>query len=410
MTYDFAVCYARSVTRKQKAELRISELRQKLNELAAKDSLTADESAEVEKLEGELRAGEAEYRASIREEAEQAAQTEADPQLTALEGRVELRRYLSAALDDAQFDGAELEYQQACELSGREIPLAAIAPLPEVESRADATTDAPNTVGQNQRMVLQRIFARSAAMWLGVRFDQVPAGLPVYPVITAGATPQTLAAGAEHPDITAGTIAGYSLSPGREQVMYSYQVEDQAKFGASLESALRMDMSGAMAEHMDRQILTRSGTGFLTELTDPTNPTDVVTYTGFVGDVGRLVDGRHAYTTKDVRLLVGPGTYGILGAILANNTSVSAAGWAGRETAGMRTSAHIPAPASDIQKAIAALAKGGNAVAAMWPGVSLIVDRVTNKKSGRVDLSMVSLWDFKIIREDGYKLLEFKLA
>ena len=398
------------MTRRQKADLRISEIRSKLNEYAGKDSLTAEESAKVTELEGQLRAAEVEQRAAIREEAEQAAAAPADPQLSALERRVELRRYVGAVLSDDPFSGAELEFSQALELGGREIPLAAFAPMPaEPERRADATTNAPAEVGQSQLTVLQRVFARSAAMWLGVRFDQVPAGLPVYPVISAGAKPSTLAAGTAHGDITAATIDGFQLSPGREQVMYSYRLEDQAKFGASLESALRMDMSGAMAEHLDKQILTRANTGFLNELTDPANPGAVTTYQKWIEIVGGLVDGRYAHTTADVKVLMGAKAYGFLSSVIAANTSVSAVGWSRRETGGLRVSAHIPDPATNkkVGQAIASLSmNSGAAICAHWPGIQLIVDRVTQKKAGRVDLSLVSLWDFKIVREDPFKIIE----
>ena len=52
----------------------------------------------------------------------------------------------------------------------------------------------------------------------------------------------------------------------------------------------------------------------------------------------------------------------------------------------------------------------GAAVCAHWPGIQLIVDRVTSKKSGIVELSMVSLYNFKVLREDAFKLLSFHLA
>lgn len=398
------------MTRKQKAELRLSEIRSKLNGYAGKDTLTAEETAEVEKAEGELRAAEVEHRAAIREEGETRPP---DPQESALERRCELRRYVSAVVDGRAFDGAEAELQQHLKLSGHKVPLAAFAP---VEQRADATTNAPATVGQSQRTVLGRVFARSSAQWLGVRMDQVPAGLPVYPVVSAGVTPSRLAAGAAHGDIAAGTIDSFSLSPNRSQVMYSYRAEDVAKMGQSLESALRADMSGAMSEHLDAQLIAGSGTapnvpGFFNELTDPTNPTDAVTYTNFVGSVAGLVDGRYALTAKDARLLVGSDTYAKLAASFATSTARSAAMWAESEAGGLRTSAHVPAKSSNIQKALAVRRQNaGCAVCAHWPGIELIVDRVTKKKSGIVELSMIQLFAFKIVREAAFSVLEFKLA
>ncbi len=409
------------MTRKQKAELRLSEIRQALNKYAGKDALSSEEAAKVTELEGQLRAAEVEQRAAIREEAEQAANTPADPQLTALERRCELRRYADAVVAGRAFDGAEAELQDASGLSGHNIPLAALAPHREPEQRADATTNAPSEVGQNQRGILGRIFARSSAQWLGVRFDRVPVGQSVYPVITAGSDPSRLAKGADYGNIAAGTLTATKLEPVRSQIAYSARYEDLTLFGGSLESALRQDMSMSLSEHVDSLVLAGSGannqpTGLFNALTDPTDPGTAATFSTFVGPLAALVDGRYAHSLADLRLLLGADTFASMASIFSNSGSgdISALQHLeqGARVGGTRVSPHVPAKSgSNVQKTL--VRKGqytGAAVAAFWPSIQLIMDRVTAAKEGRINLTMISLWNFAVLRADSFALVEYKLS
>ena len=404
------------MSRKQKSELKLLELRGKLNKFSGKDSLTSDEAAKVEALEGNLRAAEVEFRSAIRAEEESRQAAGAGAERTALEARVELRRYVRSVVNGEAFDGREREYQQAQDLSGHRIRLAAFAPPSVPETRADATTNAPAEVGQSQRTVRQRIFADSAAAWLGVRMDRVPAGIPVYPVISAGATPSRLAAGADYGDVPAATIGSFTLSPRRSQVAYSARYEDLAKFGSmTLDSALRSDMSGAIREHVDNTILTSTANpvGFFSELASPSDPSDTLDLASFLRSWSSAVDGRYAYRASDVKMLLGAKTYQFIqGLLTASGGLTSSDVWTtlGGEGA-HRVSAHIPAPASNIQTAISsARMNAGCAVMGMWPGIELIMDRVTASKEGRVILTIVKLWDFKVIREAPFAVQKFKLA
>ena len=406
------------MTRKQKAELRQSELRSKLNEFSGKESLTAEETGQVEKLEGELRAAEVEFRAAVREEADDKP---ADPQESALERRLDLRRYVSAALEGQPFDGAEAEFVQHRNLPAGEIPLEAIAPRPDApERRADSTTNAPTSTGQSQRQVLQRVFANTSAMFLGVRFDSVPSGASVYPVLSSGQDAKRLAAGGDFGDIGAATIAATTLKPVRSQAAYSIRHEDAAVFGQSLESSLRSDMSGALAEQMDRMIIDGNGTapnptGLWSATTAPTDGTDIVTFQSAVSSFASAIDGRYAMTRKDLRVVVAPDLYAKLAELYTvvgqNFGYVSALDALEMKLGGLQVSAHAPAASSDNAHAVVRLGKyQGAAVAAIWPSVRLIRDEVTESKSGRVNLTMVSLWNFALLRAASFKRLTFHLA
>ena len=403
------------MTRKQKAETRLSEIRGKLNQFAGKDSLTSDESAEAAKLEGELRASELEFRSAVREEAEQASKPD-DPQEGALERRLDLRRYVGAALEGRAADGAEAEFAQHRGLPLGEIPLEAIAP--RAEYRADAVTAAPSDTGQSQRTILQRIFANTSAEFLGVRFDSAAVGASVHPVITAGQSAKRLAAGGGFGDIGAATIAATTLKPVRSQTSYSFRYEDAATFGASLESSLRADMSNALAEQMDALIINGNGTapnpsGLWGATTAPTDGTTVVTFQTALAAFAGVIDGRYAMTRKDLRACMASDLYAKLATLyIANNRGdQSALDTLEMKLGGLQVSAHAPAASSDNAHCVVRLgAYQGAAVAAVWPSVRMIRDEVTASKSGRVNLTMVSLWNFALLRADSFKRLSFHLS
>ena len=71
------------------------------------------------------------------------------------------------------------------------IPWDVIAPRVEhrarVEERADVvTSDTADVEGKEQHTILQRVFARSSTMALGVSMQPVDVGESVYPVIATG--------------------------------------------------------------------------------------------------------------------------------------------------------------------------------------------------------------------------------
>ena len=64
------------MTNSQKLAIRTSEIRQKLNELSAKETLGEGEAAEIEELRAELSEKETQYRASLSVEGEEEARAQ----------------------------------------------------------------------------------------------------------------------------------------------------------------------------------------------------------------------------------------------------------------------------------------------------------------------------------------------
>ena len=120
------------MTNAQKLALRLSALRQKLNELSAKDELTDGEQNEMRSLSAEFPTVEERWRAAtLAEGAEEAAAAGEDAdnpgdgenrERRELRGRCRVGRYMSAALDGLPVGGAEAELSAAAGCPGS-VPL-----------------------------------------------------------------------------------------------------------------------------------------------------------------------------------------------------------------------------------------------------------------------------------------------
>ena len=104
------------MTNAQKLALRLSEIRQKLNELSGKDELTEAEETDLRSLSTEYPKLEQRHRAAlIAESVEEAEALDGedgdgeDHERRELRSRSRLARYVSKALDGLPVDGAEAE-------------------------------------------------------------------------------------------------------------------------------------------------------------------------------------------------------------------------------------------------------------------------------------------------------------
>ena len=404
----------------QKLQVRMSEVRQKLNELAGDENA---DGAEVDGLAAEMGTLEARYRAALTVEAHEAEAHEAEHkgetsesrELAELGGRVEIRDYLLEAANGRAARGPAHEFRAAIMGdNAREgvIPWEALLP---VEERADAATVGPTTIQGNQQAIMSRVFSGSAAAFLGVAMPRVPTGQTIYPIMSGGTTASMLAAGVAK-DATPATFTVETLGPVRLSARYLFRVEDLAKL-KGMEDALRADLRAAMSNAMDLQVLSGDGTapnvsGFLTTLTAPSAPTGTAaSFAQFLAAHVAGVDGLYASGLQGVRMLVGVDSYKIAAAAFNTNGDVASSDYLTVHSGGLRTSANIPAAASMIQDAITYATGGaGSAVAPVWEGLELIRDPYTSAASGEVALTAVMLWAFKILRTAPYTFQKFKVA
>ena len=290
------------------------------------------------------------------------------------------------------------------------------------EERADATTTVAATARTpgSQASVLHRVFTKSIAANLMVSMPMVEVGQTNLPVLTSGTTASNVNAGTAK-DATAATFTGVSLDPVRLSARYVFRYEDVAKL-RSYESVLRRDLTAAMTDAMDDQIVNGDGSapnvnGFLAELTAPADPGAVTTWNEHLKAHTDQVDGINSYMLSDLRCVIGKESFTYLETLFRtgaqdNGPRASAQEYVMSRIGGGMVSSRIPAPASNIQLGIIAKTSypGRNAVVPIWRALELIRDPYTRASQGEVALTAIMLWNFKIVRETGWALFKTRTA
>ena len=416
------------MTNAQKLALRLSEIRQKLNELSGKDELTEAEETDLRSLSTEYPKLEQRHRAAlIAESVEEAEALDGedgdgeDHERRELRSRSRLARYVSKALDGLPVDGAEAEFSAAAGCPGA-IPLE----LFEVR-RSDtgarerrAVTPAPGTTDENLAGIVPAIFDRSAASWLGIEMPTVPVGDAGYPVLSTSLTGGVVAKSAEA-DEAVGGFTVKMAQPRRISGAFRFTYEDSARL-SGMESALRSNIASVLSDALDAQAINGSGTGdgtlngLLSILTDPAAPAaNAESFARYVSAAAGHVDGLFSVDLGGVRQLVGVQTYGhMAGTFRANEDSTTAEGWLMDRTGGVRTSRRIAAPASNIQQAIVRRSNPmGDRVAVMpvWNVLQLVRDPYTNARKGEVSLTALMLvGDVIVLRGGAFVQGAYRLA
>ena len=273
----------------QKMQMRLSEIREKLNTMGSDDE-TEYRAEEADSMTTEYRELESKFRVALVQEADEIEATPTGDldgegrESRALEQAIECRHYIEAALTDAPLSGEAREYNDANRLIGvgTQLPWAALL-SPEARAEMRAATVAPDVGGTHSRSILGRVFAKSAADYLGVVSPMVPTGSANFPVLSGGVVPANVeAAGAANE--TAAVLTANVLDPIRLPASYRMQYESIQKL-AMMEDSLRLDLAGAIEAARDAAIITGDGTapnveGFLAALTDPTNPSAGAVFAG----------------------------------------------------------------------------------------------------------------------------------
>ena len=230
------------MTPTQKIQVRMSETREQVNDLASAES--ADDISRRETLVGELKAQETELRAAI--EAED-SKTPESQEWKDVSSKFDLGEMFSNVMEHRASNGAIGEVQRERGLASNAIPTEMLM----VEHRA--VTPAPTDVGQTQTPITGFVFPQSVAEFIGIPSTIVPAGDATFPVLTSdpnAGTPAENAAQAE----TTGAFTADVLSPGRIQASFFWSREDAARM-AGMGDALQEALQGGIADKLDKEIL-----------------------------------------------------------------------------------------------------------------------------------------------------------
>ena len=380
--------------------LKLSEIREKLNDLNAVESPTEAQQTEERDLIASQKTTETEYREALTAEADEHATVAVDGEdreYRALLGRGNVGRILAAFVEHRTVDGPEAEVQQHRGLNANQIPLDLLR-LP-VEHRA--VTTGPDNVGTVEQPAILPVFAAGVGAFIGADRPTVDAGTVAYPVLDQRPTVGGPFTDSTAVDETTGSFSSSLLTPGRCQASYFYKRVDAARF-ASLDMSLRQALNSGLEEKLDKDLV-----GVLFRGVNLPNhaATGVTSFADYLSQFGHSrVDGRYAAALADVRTVAGSATYAHMGnQYRSNNADYSALDALDRKTGGVRVSAHVPDVASKKQNSLIRLGMHDRAVLqVLWDGITLIPDEVTKAKTGEISVTAILLAATKILRAESF--------
>ena len=408
----------------QQAEVKLSEQRIRLAELAAENELTDEHRAELDALRREYT--DTERRAAALRIAEPApipVESRNDSEgreFRELLSNADFGRYVAAAMSRQGIgDGPELELNQHLGLAANYFPMRMLAG-PEPEHRAAIDGDA----GAMQGTWLDRVFEGTAAERVGISFRPVAPGIAAYPVTSAGGAPQQRGR-TQAADVRTYTVAVTEMKPSRRAVHGVYSIEDDMRL-PGLADAITRDMRAAMTESVDLTVFKGDAganeagadiAGMQTAI--PAAGEFTITQANKVkGDETlkaflALVDGQYAAMMSDVMVVASVGSNVLWGGTvlpspvttgrtIAQFLMESGMTWATR--GGIDT-----ATAAGDFGAYVGLARGieGAGIAAVWEQGQLIRDEYTGAKSGEVQLTLNYLWQLAFPRSDSFRRMKF---
>ena len=371
------------MTTAQKLSIRLSEIRQRLNEISglADDAMTDEVRAEADKLATEYKNGETQHRAAIIAEGAEAGAAagefgngDGEPaEVRSLLDRVRIGDYLAPAAAGAGLAGAPGELAAALSVpvagasGGVAVPWAVLG-RGFTERRATPERRAFTTTGNNdgpefQRPILQRLFGPGIMDSLGVRMDTVPAGQSEWPLITAGVAPAQVVEGAAAGAAVAATFSYANLRPKRLTGRYEYSHEIAASVG-DLEQALRRDLADAIMSRMSNAIINGAAVdpndaataanveGFISKLAAPTTPGAEAAYADYAGSHAALVDGLHASGEGDVSSVIGVASYAHAASVYQAGSGESGSEALMRRSMSCMASSYIPAVVNMVQDSV----------------------------------------------------------
>ena len=395
------------MTTSQTLSIKLSSIRQTLNDLAGKETLGEGEQAKLEELRSEYSEKEVQYRAALttegQEESRSAGLFEGDAEtreLAQLTERANVGDILSATFEKRQTSGESAELQKHYGLGSHQVPLEMLRINRSVEERAAATV--PASIGDaSQAQVITPVFASGDGAFLGIERPTVPVGDAAYPVLSTMPSVKGPFTDSTEAGQTDAEFVATNLSPERLQASFSYRRTDASRF-AGLDAALRLALNGGLQEKLDQQAI--EGTDGLLTATNLPNA-NVSTQTTFQLYLSGLlygrVDGRYARTPGDIRMIVGQGTFTHASSTYKGNASdESGVERLQEKSGGLMVSAHVPDVSGNKQNALIRLGmERGGATQPLWEGISLVIDEFSRAAYGEIIVHAILLANFAVTRK-----------
>ena len=423
----------------QKLRVRASELNSELIKLSDIEKPTPEQLAEMDEKGREFDAVETQFRAAVRSEPETViVQTgDIDPETRErleLRGKTLLTNYLVARAQGRLVGGAEAEFNAATGTEPGDIPVdlyGMSSELRTLELRADVATEGPSTTGVNLDPIFPLIFARAVLPRVNVAMPSIPSGTYATATWTTALSAAAKAKG-EAQESTAGAMTPVSSGSHRVSARLSLRLEDIADIGVeNFEASARLQLMLAMSAELDRLGLlgdpatnTDDPQGLLSQLTDPTDPSTVIDFDGFVGLAANAIDGGPwAESMGDVKLLVNADTAKLAERTFQSSQSykgeLSAGAYLREKSGGLFSSSRMPATASNIAQCLRVRAMtmgldGVNAMRLATCGVynNVSIDDIYSSSASAIrHFTMHSLiTDVMIQQPNAFERVDLKLA
>lgn len=394
----------------KKLELRRSEIRQNLAELAGAETLTDETRSKIDDLDREYQDTERKYRAALisedeqREEAKGELETRSDKEWSEMMGRFELRQVAFALDEGRKLEGATAEIIEEMRGTGgyQGIPV----PLSALETRAGETVAADQVSPKAIRPTIDRIFPGSVAERIGVQRISIAQGELAFPVATSGAVfgwqaDELSNVGAANPYAT----TERSLTPdhtGGAQMVISRKSLKQS--GAGLEQAIRRDLNAVIGAELDRVVINGSGAageplgiipGAATYGITSTAVGAAASWAAFRAEIVAFMEANAITSPGAVNLAFDPAIWADLDEALISGTAVSEWDRLVKHVGNPAISNTIPADSAIMTANVQGIAPG---YLGIYGGVDLIRDPYTKAGSGSLVLTGLVTADYTVPR------------
>ena len=408
----------------QTLSIRLSEIRQTINELNAKSSLVEGEQATLDELTAEFSEKETKYRAALTVEGAEEAraqglfdgETSEGREYRELRSKVGLCEYVEAASEKRQVSGAEAEFNAALKIGVHKFPLAILSPP---EERATTNVDTVTTPNR----WLDRLFAESAAAKVGITFESVAPGMKSYPITKTGASGAQRGR-KEAAAVAPWTIGAVELKPTRNAVHAIFSREDDLR-NPGLQDALTRDLRMALVDAVDLAVFEGDADANedSADITGLQTATDVVEEelmqsekvkgVDVLSAFSQFIDGLHATSGADLRAVLSVGAQRLWMSTLANSgAAVDTTIEEFLSRAGINTSSRggiDTATTAGTFGAFVGRARGieGAGIAAQWSEGMLTIDPYSSAKTSEIQLTMNTFWNFGLPRPSNFARLKF---
>ena len=388
----------------QKLQIRLSEIREKLNGLLQTENRTEKQSVELQTLSTEAMRVEPEYRAALiiddaSKETGESTST-SDPEVRE---RAEIRsrfsgvtEFFDAALRGHMPSGAAAEFAASLGCRSHETPIQLIVP-PETR----AVTDAP-TSGTTLQPTTPAVFPRSLHAELGVLTPLVPPGQAGFPVISTnvvGSAKVHLKGVAA--DATAGVMTTKSVSPRRLPGTITVAVEDLALL-PTLEQDLQRNLQDVLGDLYDQIIINGQAaeanvapaiTGLIGFTTAPSAEGTKDLFPSYASKFLGSFDGMLANGPGELIGLVGTDVAKVLLKTFSTTAPLSAWAHLVANMRSVRAWKHLKSLSSNVAPVYVVQAGvEGRCSAPIWGGMELVRDIYgTNATQGQISVTATML-------------------